>query len=939
MKKVALLLIIFSFGTLFPQTNQFTITGRVLDSETKETLAGANVLLTSNKDDSKHFALTDKQGKFSIENVPQGPYKLKITFIGYEAYEKEIKVNSREKSNLGDILVVQTDIQKKAIEVQAQAPLGRQVEDTTEFSANSFKTKPDAVAEDLIKKMPGVEVGTDGTVKAQGEQVKKVLVDGKPFFGDDPTLALKNLPAESIDKIQVFDKLSDQAEFTGFDDGQSQKTMNIITKQDRKLGSFGKLTAGGGSQDRYSASGNVNLFSPERRISILAMSNNVNQQNFSMQDIMGISGSGQRRFGPPGGMRPPGGGRPGGGGMRPPSSDGFSPFNFLVGQQSGISTSHAIGINYSELFWEKLDITGSYFFNISKNNNNQITNRDYISEDYNGQKYYQNSISNIDNYNHRMNFQIKYSIDSSNSLIWRPSMIFQGYDANGTINAANYLNQDTLSSTANKTISDNNAINLSSDLLYRLKMNKPGRTFSINFTTNYSNRKGNGDLYTLNGSLSNNLFIIDTVDQNSKIKTNGYTLGSNVMYTEPVTDNSQLQLSYNANYQNNYSDKLTYDWNVLTSDYSVIDSILSNRFDNDYFTQRAGIGYNLRNDDMNLDFSLNYQRADLVSNQEFPNILDQKYSFDNFLPSLRFRYKFSQSANLRMNYRTSTQAPSITQLQNVVDNTNSLQLSAGNPNLEQQVNHSFVTHFMNLSQDLTNIFMIFFNVNLRNNYITNSTYLAAKDTIVENGILLPAGGQLTKPINTTGYFDARTFINYGFPLPFIGSNLNLGVNASYTRTPTLINYKKNNSDAYAIGGQVAINSNISDYVDFRVAFRVNNNTTKNTLSTSSNNNYISYNTEVSFNWIFWENFFLSTEFNGQYYSGLYVDKDNNYNQLNIGIGKKFLENNRGEIRLTIYDALNQNKSVETNLYDYYNEYVRNDVLKQYVLLTFSYFLR
>ena len=173
--------------------------------------------------------MTDRQGKFSIEKVPQGSYKFKITYIGYEILEKVINVNSKEKTNLGDLLVAQTDILKEAIEVEAQAPLGRQVEDTTEFSASSFKTKPDAVAEDLIKKMPGVEVESDGTVKAQGEEVKKVLVDGKPFFGDDPTLALKNLPAESIEKVQVFDKLSDQAEFTGFDDGESQKTMIIIS--------------------------------------------------------------------------------------------------------------------------------------------------------------------------------------------------------------------------------------------------------------------------------------------------------------------------------------------------------------------------------------------------------------------------------------------------------------------------------------------------------------------------------------------------------------------------------------------------------------------------------------------------------------------------------------------------------------------------------------
>ncbi|NLO18326.1 MAG: outer membrane beta-barrel protein [Ignavibacteria bacterium] len=939
MKKTALIItLILSFGTLLSQSNQFTITGRVLDSQTKQALVSASVLLTSNKDQSQHYALTDRQGKFSIEKVPQGSYKFKITYIGYEILEKVINVNSKEKTNLGDLLVAQTDILKEAIEVEAQAPLGRQVEDTTEFSASSFKTKPDAVAEDLIKKMPGVEVESDGTVKAQGEEVKKVLVDGKPFFGDDPTLALKNLPAESIEKVQVFDKLSDQAEFTGFDDGESQKTMNIITKQDAKLGSFGKVSVGGGSQERYSASGNVNLFNQKRRFSVLAMSNNVNQQNFSMQDIMGISGSSsQSRFFPPGGMRRPGGGS--GGGGRPPSGGGFSPFNFLVGRQSGINTSNAVGLNYSEIFWEKLDLTGSYFFNISKNDNNQFIDRDYSSDEYFGQKYNQQSITHSDNYNHRLNLQARYTIDSNHSIIWKPSMVFQGYDANGSNLAANFIKQDTLSSIDNETASDNNAINLASDLLYRLRLGKQGRTFSINFITNYSNREGTGDLYTLNGSLSENIFSLDTVDQNSTLKSNGYTLGTRMVYTEPIADNGQLQINYNANLQNNYSDKLTYNWNSIFSDYTVLDSILSNRFDNDYLTQRAGIGYNFRNEAMNLDLSLNYQRADLQSDQEFPNLFEKNYAFDNFLPSLRFQYKFSKSLDWRMRYFSSTQAPSITQLQNIIDNTNSLQLSAGNPALKQQANHSINSRLLSLSEDLTRIFMIFVNFTFRSDHITNSTFITQKDTLIADGILLPAGGQITRPENTSGYLAARTFLNYGFPVSFLRSNLNFGVNASFTRNPTLINNKKNSSDGYALGGQIALNSNISDYLDFRIAFRADGNSTKNSLSSATDNNFMTYNADINFNWIFWEDFFISADFNSRVYSGLYVDKNNGFHLLNFGIGKKFLEKNRGEIRLTMYDVLNQNKAVETNLYDYYNEYVRNDIIKQYILLTFTYFLR
>ncbi|MEO5966768.1 MAG: hypothetical protein ABIP68_05775, partial [Ferruginibacter sp.] len=327
-----------------------------------------------------------------------------------------------------------------------------------------------ASAEDLIKKMPGITVDKSGTVTAQGEQVKNVTVDGKKFFGDDATAALKNLPAEIIDKIQVFDKLSDQAQFTGFDDGSATKAINIVTKTANKNSQFGRIYAGYGTEDRYAAGGNVSFFKGDRRLSFVGLFNNVNQQNFSSDDLLGVSGSSGNS-----GRGGRGGGSFGGGN------------NFLVGQQSGISTTNAFGINYGDKWGKNLEVTGSYFFNNSKTDNDQVSNSQYFIKNSDDQFYDEINSSGVKNFNNRANLRMEYKIDSNNSIIFSPSISFQNNDRGSDVNGVRYFTtNEIISKTLYSSSSKNSGYNSNNNLLFRHKFSKPGRTISFSLNAGFS---------------------------------------------------------------------------------------------------------------------------------------------------------------------------------------------------------------------------------------------------------------------------------------------------------------------------------------------------------------------------------------------------------------------------------------------------------------------
>src|SRR5262252_7465665 len=289
-KALIAILLILGIGT-----NAQSVRGRLLDLNENKPLRGATLTLTSLKDSSQRFnTVSDSTGRFEFAAVYVDSFILNVSFVGYQDFKQLIAVKE-SAVNLGTLFVPRSIKQLGEVTVVAKTPPVEQKGDTLQYNASQFKVNPDATSEDMVKKLPGVTVDKQGNVTAQGDQVRKVTIDGRDFFGDDATAALRNLPAEIIDKIQVFDRLSDQAQFTGFDDGNTVKAVNIITKSNMRNGQFGRLFAGYGTDDRYSAGGNVSFFKNNRRISLIGLANNINQQNFATQDLLGVTSSGGNR--------------------------------------------------------------------------------------------------------------------------------------------------------------------------------------------------------------------------------------------------------------------------------------------------------------------------------------------------------------------------------------------------------------------------------------------------------------------------------------------------------------------------------------------------------------------------------------------------------------------------------------------------------------------
>jgi len=415
MKRLLFLPILFLSITTFAQN--LKITGKVVDKKAESPLPGAHITLMYPWEEAVKSSITEADGTFTLEAVEKGGYKLKISFLGYADYTQEVTLVDKN-IDLGVLVIEEGAVNLNTVEVKEKLPLAQQDGDTTSYNANAFKTLKDANAEDLIGKMPGV-IDNNGRLQVQGENVGRVLVDGKEFFGNDPSAALKNLPAEIISKIQVFDQASDQAQFTGFDDGNTTKTINIITKDGVGNAQFGKLYAGYGTDSRYQIGGNTSFFDGDRRISIIGQSNNINIQNFAAEDLLGVVGGSSRGRGGRGrGGR--GGGRRGGRG-----GGGISASDFLVDQQGGIAKTNAFGINYSDKWGEKLNFSSSYFFNNTDNTSIENSLIEFIDEEPISEFYQEDNTTISNNFNHRFTGVLRYNFTKNTSLIMRPKISLQ----------------------------------------------------------------------------------------------------------------------------------------------------------------------------------------------------------------------------------------------------------------------------------------------------------------------------------------------------------------------------------------------------------------------------------------------------------------------------------------------------------------------------------
>lgn len=905
--------IIFVFCVLLSSVAiaQQSIEGTIIDPSDNTPLIGVNLLLANQADSTdRYFATSGIDGSFKFSKVKMGTYAMTGSYVGYIKLERTIKVEKRD-INLGSVNMEQDAEVLEELKIVGEAPMSVQIGDTTQFNAQAFKTNPDASAEDLVRKMPGITV-ENGTIKAQGEDVGRVLVDGKPFFGDDPSSSLRNLPAEIIDKVQVLDQLSEQAQFTGYDDGNRTKTINIVTKSNTNKGVFGRISGGYGNDDRYGIGGNLNIFNGDRRLTVLGMANNVSQLNFASEDISAASGRGR-------------------GGMRG---------NFFVGQQSGFTTTQSAGLNFSDKWGDKVDITGSYFFNHTNNTNSTLLNREYFLAADSSQYYTENSQSERGNYNHRVDLRVDYRIDSSNSITIRPRLSVQQSDSrSGVAGQTSFLGGELINSMDNNQLSSTAAFNFSNDMLYRHSFGKAGRTVSLNLNTEIGRNEGESSLEAVNSYYTGGFDRIEVVDQETENNSDRNRITANAVYTEPVGEKSQLMLEYQISYDESNSGKSVFDLRQEGGEGREIDSTLSNNFENTYVTNRAGIGYSTRGEKSRLRVGLNYQEATLSGTQLFPFHAETQKTFSNLLPSLMYNYEFSKQDRLNIFYRTTTAAPSISQLQNVIDNSNPLQLRTGNPDLQQRYSHTLMARFSSTNPKKSSNTFAMINASYTTDYITNATYTAQSDSLLTDGIMLYKGSRLIKPVNVGSSWSLRSYFSYGTPIAALKSNLNLGTGISYSNTPGLINTSENTSETVQLNQTLTLSSNISENLDFTLSSSAYYNIVNNTLQPTLNNNYFSQTNGVKFKWIFWKGFTIEQDLTHTWYAGLGDEFERSVLLMNIGIGKRLFKGDRGEIKISVYDVLNQNDNIQRTVNETYIEDRRTQSIQRYAMLSFSYNLR
>ncbi len=905
----------------------FTITGKAVD-ESGGTLPGANATLQYPWGEIVTGVAAESNGRFFFRNIEAGGYKVEISYLGFETMVQEVTLTDAD-IDMGNLTLQPSATNLDEVVVREQMATATQDGDTTTFNAGAFKVMKDASAEELLEKMPTISM-QNGKIQAQGEDVKEVLVDGRPFFGNDPAAALKNLPAEVVAKIQIYDQASDQSKFTGFEDGNTTKTINIITNTGMSNGQFGKIYGGYGTEDRYQSGGNMNFFNGDQRISVIGMSNNINIQNFSTDDLLSVTGSGGDGRGR---------GRRGGGGSWGSSDTD----NFLVNAQNGIARTHAIGLNYTDKWGKKWDVSSSYFFNNSDSYAEENRNQQFIDGQELAENYSETSQSNSNNTNHRINGRIEFELDSMNSFIIRPNLSLQLNDGLSTVFGETVLGSEALGQTNNRYRSDLTGLNFSNNLLWRHKMKKKGRTFSVNLVNGFAPK--NGDSQLQSESVFNGAFpSADTLNQQSNLDVNSWNVRTTLNYTEPVNEASQVMVEYEINYQQEDSDKSTFDFSELTNDFTDLNPQFSNIFSNDYTTHRAGLGYNYRpSRDMMIIARARYQYATLNNDQTFPQQLQTSQSFRNFVPFAMLRYNIKgREKSLRVFYRTNTNLPAIEQLQNVVDNSNPLQLRSGNPNLKQSYSNSMFVRYSATNVEKSRVFYAMIGGTITDDQIANATYFARNDDPIfaELGLdSLSRGTQLTIPVNVNGYRNVRAFLTYGLPVKSLKSNLNLDLNYTFTRSPGLVGDLLNFANNHAYGAGITLSSNISDQVDFALIARPRFNKVVNSLQQENNTEFYSQDTRLTVNWVIIEGLVLRNELAHQFYDGLADGFDDPFMIWNFGLGKKVFKNQRGEVTFTVNDLLNQNRNIARTVTETYIQDSRTNALTRFFMLNFTYNLR
>jgi len=917
MKKLSAFLVLLLAFTLHGFSQRADIKGTVIDTSEKKNLSNSVIALLRPTDSVLvSFTRSDKSGNFTLQKLSPGKFIVMVSHPAYADYFDQVEVTGAATLDLGNIRMTTKSQLLEAVVVEHKLGAIRIKGDTTEYVADSFKLAAGATVEDLLKRLPGIQVDKDGKITAQGEQVQKVLVDGEEFFSDDPTIVTRGFTADAVDKVQTFDKKSDQAAFTGIDDGQKTKTLNLKLKEDRKKGYFGKLELGSDGDKYWNNNFMLNAFKGKRKFAAYGIMSNTGKTGLDWEEGMNY-GTGD---GVESGTNDAGGTWI----SINNTDDEFGNGNYWG---EGLPKGWAAGALYANK-WndDKISLNSGYQYNKLNTEAQGYTQSQYLLPDSVTLNVNDNGHSYRSRERNRMNAIYERQIDSLSSI----KITAQGSKGT-TLNNSHYEQESfdrfnqRLSSISRDVTSTGDNKNFNSTLLWKQKFKKIGRTISIAAKQNYTENSSSG-VYSSDNNYYKNGLIDSTkiLDQQKLIENRSSLFNAKVTYTEPLTKRSLLEFNYSIDNNQRQSQITTLEKANAAGKYENMIDSLSNDYSFNVLTHNGGIAYRYAKPKrLTISFGMNVSHAD-YTRKDLKADSSTNYSFTNFYPQANMTWNMGANGNIRFNYSGSTQAPSIDQIQPIKDITDQLNIRTGNPNLKQAFRHNLSLAFNNYKL-----------LSERNIYVHLNVYATQNDFSSLNTLDITTGRKIYMPINVDGNY--RTSGNLGYWKKIKKWNFSVGVDGrmNTNHNTNYIDDQKNINNSYTFGG----GPNFSYDKEKKFSIWIYTGFYRNISKTSLRPDVVTkYWTQE--HWIE-GNVFLpwkleinsSANLNFRQKTSVF-DKNNNSIRWNARIDRKIMKGDVARIRFSAFDILDQNIGFNRNINSNFISERTYDTIRRYFMLSF-----
>ncbi len=886
MKKPNILLIaVFCFATTTATAQKAAIKGTVTDTLNKQTLHNAVISLLRSKDSVLYkFTRTNEKGNFELNNLSAGKYVMMITYPNYAAFMDEVILADTSILHLNQLaLITKANLLEEVIVRQKISPI-RLKGDTLEFIADSFKLKPGASVEDLLKKFPGFTVNSKGEITAQGQKVEKVLVDGDEFFGDDPTMATQNLNAKDVSKVQLFDKKSDQSVITGIDDGQKQKTLNLVLKEDAKKGYFGSAQAGTDFDKYYQAKLTANKFTSNMKAGIYATADRTGKNNMNWNEMQDFTDNLTTSL-------------EGGGISISMQNDGFNNYN-LQGIPENITTAAMFNDKFGKY---KSNTVNNYSFKNQNIVGDAITNTTYILPDT---LYYNNQTNHFNNSKWQQSFSSRneLNLDSVNTININAKGTW-GHTNQNSVFGSQYLTKDKQqvngSNRATTSVGTNDG--QKADLFYKRKFNKDGtHSFTVNAT--FSTNNSNSDGYLYNQTNFYHYGVVDSTQIIDQRKTNfstSKTIQGLVSYNNPIT--KKLSLNINYTFNTNNSDQNISSYEKVNGKYDSLNLLYSNHFKFVNTSNKGGFSLRYNTKKINVNIGASLQSLELKETNLYNDSTLQR-SFTNIYPSGSLNWKYATTGSLSINYSGNTRQPSLNQIQPITNNNDPLNIVIGNPNLKPSFVHNVYISMWDSKVLTKRDFSIWGYISATQNAFSN------KDSI-DN-----LGRKINQTVNVDGIYNYYFNFNFGKEIKFMKLRININPGFSGSKNINFINGLQNITNTYAGGLSFRIGKNVEKKFDFNLNYDPEYNHSISSINTSASTNYWTHS-------IYGELFYKiknGLNFNSDVRANFRqkinpTDPNTNSVVWNASVEKRLLKKQDVYLIFTLNDILNQNIGFNRNI--------------------------